>query len=134
NMQSSEARNNASAVIWLEFAGTSFLFTSDVSKSVLERLCNNYKNAVDYFDIGGHTVSLENCNVLQVPDHGSKNAVYAPFYDLVRPEVAVVSTDRADTTNGVYSDLLGCGCENIYSTDDYGTVTIEVTADGYAVV
>ncbi|MDE6868137.1 MAG: MBL fold metallo-hydrolase [Clostridia bacterium] len=133
NMQSVEARGNASAVIWLEFAGTSFLFASDVTQTVLERLCKN-NGADGYFDIGGHTVRLENCNVLQVPDHGSKSAIYTPFYDLVSPEVAVISTDSTDTSNGLHSDLVGCGCENIYSTDKNGTVTIEVTADGYAVV
>lgn len=137
NPQSLEARNNASAVLWLEYSGTSFLFTSDVSNTVLKSLCDKYKNEIiaeDYFNIKGHSVKLENCNVLHVPDHGSKNAVYAPFYDLVKPETAVILTNNVDSENGLLSDITGCGCEKIYRTDKYGTVTIEVTADGYAVV
>ncbi len=134
NPQSSEARNNASAVIWMEYAGTSFLFTSDVSQTVLKKLCDNYKTAADYFDFNGRAVRLENCDVVKVSDHGSKNAVYAPLYDLIKPETAVISTNSVDSANGLFSTLAGCGCEKIYRTDEYGTVTIEVTADDYAVV
>ena len=134
NPQSVEARNNASAVMWLEFAGTSFLFTSDITETVLESLCNNYETADGCFNFKGHSVKLEDCTILQVANHGSKNAVYTPFYDLVRPETAVISTNKVDSTNGLFTDLTGCGCEKIYSTVENGTITIEVTAEGYAVV
>ncbi|MDE7453469.1 MAG: MBL fold metallo-hydrolase [Clostridia bacterium] len=134
NTKSLEARNNASAVMWLEYAGTSFLFTSDVSDTVLKSLCDKYNNETirdDYFSFKGHTVRLENCNVLKVADHGSKNALYTPFYDLTSPDIAVISTNGVSLD--LMSDLGGC-CKNIYRTDEYGTLTIEVTADGCAVV
>ena len=134
NPQSAEARNNASAVIWLEYAGTGFLFTSDVTGSVLKSICADYKTADGYFDFKGHKVTLENCNVLKVANHGSASSVYTPFYDLVKPETAIISTNNIESSNGLLTELVGSGCEKIYRTDEAGTVTIEVTAEGYAVV
>ena len=133
NPQSSVARNNASAVIWLEYAGISFLFTSDITSTVLELLYRNYNDEViaeDYFNIKGHSIKLENCNVLQVPNHGSSNAVYTQFYELLKPEAAVISSKNKSISKVLLTDLEGIGCEKIYRTDEYGTVTIEVTKDG----
>lgn len=129
----------ASAVLWLEYSGVSFLFTSGVTDKVLKKLCENYALESDRYAMqGGHTVRLENCTVLQVPNHGNKNSAYAPFYDLVKPEKAVLSVGkngRDCPSNEALSNALNyTGADNLYRTDIYGTVTIEVKDGVCAVV
>lgn len=131
-------KNNASAVLWLEYAGTSFLFTSDVTDSVLTKICNSYSIEERYAYNGGHTVQLENCNVLKVANHGNKNSAYTPFYELIKPEVAVISVGKngqgCPSQEAMSNAINYTGEEKLYRTDIHGTVTIEVTKDGYAVV
>ncbi|MDE5722299.1 MAG: MBL fold metallo-hydrolase [Clostridia bacterium] len=132
-------KNNASAVLWLEYAGTSFLFTSDVTDSVLMKICDGYSVDKDrYAYNGGHVVSLESCNVLKVPNHGNKSSAYTHFYELTKPEAAVISVGKngqdCPSQEALSNAINYTGEENLYRTDIHGTVTFEVTQDGYAVV
>lgn len=134
---SKEQIDAASAVMWLEYLGTSFLFTSDATDEVLNSLCKYYENDKENFARNGnHTVKLENCNVLQVANHGSKASASSLLYDLVKPETAVISVGE----NGfgcpsvqAVSNAVNYVGEKLYRTDEHGTVTIEVTSAGYAV-
>ncbi len=115
NPLSQSARNNASAVIWLEYAGTSFLFAGDVEKTVLDGMCKTYSV------IGSdYPVKLETCNIFKAAGHGSEKSFCAPFNELIKSEITIISTDGRLTAD--YG--------NAKRTDN-GTVVIEVTADGY---
>lgn len=134
--------NNASAVMWLEYAGTSFLFTSDAEKDALDAVWTSYQicrySGDAYCAIGEYSVCLEECNVVQVAAHGGENSACVAFYDFIAPEMAVISV--GDNGNGcpsqpVLSDVINnVGNEQLYITERYGTVTIEVTVDGYGIV
>ncbi len=121
------ARNNSSAVIWLEFGETAFLFTSDVEAAVLNSVALSYEVAgKDY------PAALEKCKIVQVANHGGETSACAAFYDAISPEAAVISVgDNGAASVKVLSDVMNSVGENLYRTDELGTVTVEVTQSGY---
>lgn len=129
---SKHTRNNSSAVMWLEYAGTPILFTGDVEASVLDKIALSYSVAGD-----DYPVKIETCKIVQVAGHGDSVSACAPFYDLIKSEAAIISVGE----NGggcpsveVLSDVINTVGENLYRTDELGTVTIEVTVNGYKVL
>ena len=126
-------RNNSSAVIWLEYGDTSFLFTSDVETKTLTAIANAYEFAIfegDYF------VPLEKCKVVQLANHGGDASACSLFYDLLSPETAVVSVGENGSGSpsvSVMSDVINSVGNNLYRTDENGNIVIEVTASGYTV-
>ncbi len=138
NPSSEEAKNGASAIMWLQYGKTSFLFTSDATSAVQKNIRNSYSVAGGrYCAIEGHSVNLESCDVLKVADHGSEGSACAELYDLIKPEVAVISVGengRGCPSLNVISDAVNFVKDKLYRTDEHGTVTIEATSDGYSVV
>lgn len=130
NGGSEEAVNNSSAVIWLEYAGTAFLFTSDAGSKVLNGICNSYAVAGE-----DYPVKLENCTVISVSGHGSADSS-AQLYDTAKPEVAVISVGengRGCPSAAAIADAANCVGDNLYRTDG-GAVTIEVNKEGYKII
>lgn len=130
NPTSVQAKNDASAVVWLEYSGTDFLIAGDATDKVLNSLCDSYVLTPDY------AVNLYDCNVIKMPNHGNANSACARLYDLTQPEYAVVSVGE----NGLgcpsveaISNAVNYAGENFYRTDNSGTVTFEVTNEGYAI-
>lgn len=123
-------RNNASAVIWLEYSGTAFLFTSDVEKEILNSVMNSYE-----VDPENYPVNLKKCNIVQLAGHGNADSASALFYDYICPETAVLSVGEngyGSPSVQVISDVLNCGA-NLYRSDEYGNIIIEVNQNGYIV-
>ena len=128
---SKTTRNNSSAVLWLEFGDTAFLFTSDVQKSVLESIILAYLIDPDFYP-----VELEKCKIIQVAGHGDNLSACAEFYDLISPEAAVISV--GENGNGcpsvqVMSDVINNVASQLYRTDEFGNLTIEVSSLGYEI-
>lgn len=128
---SKTTRNNSSVVMWLEYGKTSFLFTSDVETSVLNSIIRSYSlNADDY------PVGLENCNVVQLANHGGEESACAAFYDTINPECAVISVGK--NGNGspsvkAMSDVIQSVGQNLFRTDERGNVVFEVTLADYTI-
>ncbi|MGN0814531.1 MAG: ComEC/Rec2 family competence protein [Candidatus Coproplasma sp.] len=137
---SDENINSASAVLWLEYGETSFVFTSDSSSKSLKRITDEYLNCLalgqDFCPIGSNSVRLEDCDVVTVAGHGGAANTYAAWYAALEPEQAVISVGEnysgcpsaqalADVCNFVSQPLL---------TSERGTIEFFVTADGYNVV
>lgn len=121
------ARNNSSAVIWLEYGETAFLFTSDVEAAVLNSVAISYGVAGN-----DYPAVLEKCKIVQVANHGGEASACAAFYDVIRPEAAVISVgENGAASVKVLSDVINSVGENLYRTDELGTVTVEVTQSGY---
>lgn len=130
---------NASAVMWLEYAGTSFAFTSSAGSAALDGVLTDYeiitKTGGDYAPVGDFSVELEGCDVVSVPGHGSAQCSSAEWYDVLNPDVAVISVGSnysdypsaqalADVCSAVDQPLL---------TQVRGDITITVTAAGYEI-
>lgn len=131
--------NAISAVLWLEYGETSFVFTSDASKGALERIAEEYSQNIalgqDFCPIGNKSVRLEDCDVVTVAGHGGEENTSAAWYAALQPEQAVLSVGEnfsscpsaqalADVCNFVSQPLI---------TSERGTIEIIVTADGYTV-
>lgn len=132
NEDSSDERNinNASAVLWLEYAGTSLLFTSDAGSGVLDGICNSYAVAgTDY------PVKLEDCKIVSVSGHGCGDSS-PKLYDTLKPEAAVISVGdngRGCPSAGAVADVAAAVGENLFRTDINGAVTVEVDKQGYKI-
>lgn len=138
NSSSAEVnRLNASAILWLEYAGTSFVFTSSAGRDALNSVVADYNliTSTDgkYASVGAFSVTLEECDVVSIPGHGRGECSSPLWYDTLNPSVAVISVGEnysgypsaqaiADIGSTVASPVL---------TQAHGDITITVTADGY---
>lgn len=124
--------NNASAVIWLEYKGVGILFLSDAGTQTLKKLCT-----VPEMEVGaGHTVNLKNCNIVQVANHGGEASVCTMFYDLIKPEAAIISVgENGDGSPSlqVMSDVATHVGDKLYRTDKNGAVTVTVKDGAYVI-
>lgn len=123
-------RNNASAVIWLEFGNASFLFTGDVESKILESIALSYE-----IDRENYPADLSKCNVVQIANHGNNASASPSFYDLIKPETAVLSVgDNADGSPSVkvISDVLNTGAD-LKRSDERGNIVFEVSPSGYII-
>lgn len=130
--------NNASAVLWLEYSASAFLFTSDAGTDVLEKIVYEYALCSGvgdrYCPVGNYTVNLSDCDVVQVACHGSEDSACAAFYDTLSPHTAIISLGDDGASTQVLSDVINYVGDELYMTSYYGTVTIEATLSGYSVV
>lgn len=128
---SKTARNNSSAVVWLEYGEFAILFTSDVETKILNAIAQAYEIAVS-----DYPADLKKCKIMQVACHGNAKSACAEFYDLLRPEAAIISV--GENASGcpsvqVMSDVINSVGENLFRTDELGIITIEVTAANYLI-
>ena len=128
---SKSARNNSSAVLWLEYGDTAILFASDVETKILNSITDAYGLIGD-----DYPVKLERCKIVQLVGHGSSFSECAAFYDALSPETAVISV--GENGNGcpsvqAMSDVVNSVGTELYRTDERGNIVIEITATGYAV-
>ena len=130
---------NISAIMWLEYAGTSFAFTSSAGSDALNAVVDDYQTIIQtggrYAPMGDFCVQLENCDIVSVPGHGDDDCTSAQWYDALKPSVAVISVGEnysgypsaqalADIGSAVASPML---------TSTRGDITITVTAQGYTI-
>lgn len=140
--QSATEKNilNASAVIWLSYAGTDFVFTSSAGREALQTILNDYAmmTAVGdkYAPIGGYSVNLGDCDVVQVAGHGSSLCTCAEWYEILSPSAAVLSVG-SNYSDCPSAQALSDVCRQVKEpliTQDRGNITIRVTNDGYSVL
>ena len=86
---------NASAVIWLEYCGTSFAFTSSAGKAALESIVDSYDIMTaagdEYAPIHGYPIDLSDCDIVSVPGHGREECSSPKWYQTLSPSLAVIS-------------------------------------------
>lgn len=129
----------ASAMVWLEYGGTSFAFVSDARADTFKRVVEDYKLhealGTPYCALGEHSVVLPECDVVSVACHGGEDNTYAPWYDLVKPKEAVVNVGENYST---YPSAMALSdvcqyAQPLYTMYD-GNITFIVNADGYTVL
>lgn len=127
--------NNASAALWLECGGVSFLFLGDVNSEIEAKIC------ADYLLTGGQTaagynVRLENCKIVKAANHGKITSACAALYDLIKPETVIISVGengQGCPSQDVISDAQRYAGENLYRTDYCGTVTVTAKDGSYRI-
>lgn len=134
---SEENMFNASAVMWLEYGGTSFAFTSSAGSAALSAIVDDYEIITAAGDLycaaDGRHVELPSCNIVSVPGHGREECTSARWYSLLSPEVAVISVGENYSSYPSAQALADIG-QTVASpvlTSNHGNITIKVTAQGY---
>jgi competence protein ComEC len=84
--------NNDSLVIRIAGSNSSFLFAGDIEEEAEENLSS----------LGNFLRS----DVIKVPHHGGKTSAYKPFFELVSPEVAVISLGKDNTFGHPHAETL----------------------------
>jgi competence protein ComEC len=107
--------NNSGLVLKLHIAGKSILFPADIQEPAERELLND--------------PSKLKSDVLIAPHHGSSEDCTAAFLAAVHPSIIVSSNDRTLTAKQRRFDELAKGYA-LYRTNDYGAITITITADG----
>lgn len=130
---------NASAVTWLQYGKVAFAFTSDARGQTLKNITENYElcKALEqpYCKIGNYSVKLEDCKVLTVPAHGGENNTYAPWYDLTKPECAVLSVGKSFAQYPSLKSLSDvCAYVQPLYTQERGNIVITATKESFTVL
>lgn len=130
----SENIKNASAVIWLEYDGVSFIFLGSSGQAVQKKLIKYYNESG--LEFGGRTIDLTKCDIFKMSDHGSAGGSYAPFTDLIKPHTAILSVGENGMGYPALSALVNAQNNvgnNLYRTDESGTVTVTVNNGRYEI-
>lgn len=129
----------ASIVTWVQYGETAFAFTSDARAETLQTITEKYELSTvlnqPYCKIGNYSVKLEDCKIATVPAHGGANNTYSPWYDMIKPECAVLSIGKNYSSlpsNSSLSDVMRY-TQPLY-TQEKGNIVISVTASGYFVL
>lgn len=125
----SEKENYYSAVIWLDYFGSSALFTGDAPQAVEEALIRDAEFGM--FDDRG--VDLKSTEILKVAHHGSEDATSADFLDYLNVKTAVISCGAKNAYNHPTTAVLNRLHErnvDTYRTDFKGYVTVTMKTSG----
>ena len=131
--------DNASVVIWLQYAGTSFMFLSDAGKDVQTKIADSLLLEDGRVLVDGNEVSLSYCNVIKASNHGSSNYTHSALYGLLLhadKSAAIVSVGKnakSSPSNIEINFIKQYVGDNLYRTDKDGTVTVTVTAHDYKI-
>lgn len=125
-----------SAVIWLEYAGAGFLFTSSANSDEGALIADGYllSKAVgeSFCKVGDFAVNLENCKVIQLSSHGAKDGAAIPLFGIANPDCSVISV--GENGEGLPSmDALSLALNDgkkLYRTDEHGDITLSVSVGG----
>lgn len=139
--------NNASAVVWLEYAGRSLLLTGDIASEVEEKL------AADYGILGSACFerefetawgekmtlapALDRLDFLKAAHHGSAASSSETFLRLTSPAAAFISSGAGNPyghpAQETVKRLTDAGAQ-IYRTDELGSIVLTIAKDGtYAI-
>ncbi len=126
--------NNASAVVYLEYAGVRFLFTGDAQMQVETSLLQRYKSD-GYKRYYGDRVVLESIDFLKISHHGANDASSQEFLQALQPKNAVISVGgnnfyghpATSTINRIITANPNC---NVLRTDVYGSISVFVSSNG----
>jgi len=111
------AANNDSLVLKIKGTNTSFLFAGDVEEEAEENL----------IFLGKWLKS----DVIKIPHHGGKTSAYRPFFEVVSPQVSVISVGRGNAFCHPHEEILDAlQGARIFRTDLDGAVKVRDSKKG----
>ena len=129
NTEEDAENNQSSAVVWLDYQGTSALFTGDAPKETETILLRDDKLSL----FAERGVQLSSTEILKVAHHGSKYSTHLEFLQYLNVKTAVISSGKDNSyghpTKEVLDRLQEVNSE-IYRTDTAGNIMITVFKDG----
>lgn len=137
------AENDASAVLWLEYAGRSVLFTGDIGSAVEEKLVRDYAALGEQLfsrtaltDWGTEVTlspDLRSVDFLKAAHHGSAGSSSQEFLGFVSPEAAFISAGAGNGYGHPAAETLDrfyAAGADVYRTDELGSIILTIGADG----
>ena len=138
-----EDDNESSAVVWLEYAGRSLLFTGDAGEETEAALADLFSvlgpEALAYpAETSGGTVwlapDLASLDFLKAGHHGSAGSTGEALLAAARPEAVFFSAGAGNAyrhpAHSVAARIREHGSAAMYRTDELGTVTLTVRRGG----
>lgn len=126
--------NDASCVLWLQYAGNGILFLGDVGGVVQSKVVRTMRMEDKTFILGDNVLKFGKCAAVKTSNHCGPDSVCAPLYDFIAPSAAIITVgDNAQSSPSI-EDIailqLYVGDE-IYRTDIHGTITINMDSANY---
>ena len=112
--------NNQSMVIRADYGESSVLFTGDIEAPAERALVSSAGDDIE-------------TDVLKIPHHGSKGAVYDKFFDNCSAEFAIISVGENNQYGAPSDDMLECLRKyksTIFRTDLDGTIEVTLGKNG----
>ncbi len=126
---------NASAIVWLQYKGNAFVFSSDAGAQALSSVCIKYdlsRLVGDKFcKIGNFDVKLGDCDVVTVPAHGAERTAESEWYRALDPSYAVLSVGENFSllpSDKALADV--CAYVSPLYTSENGNISFRATEDG----
>ena len=133
-----EAMNNASAVMWMEYAGRGIFYASDVGGTVLSEIAQTYTLLQElgdpdgYFSFEGHKIDFSACAAYKVAAHGHEDSRCTELADLLSPDISIISVGENNASGcpsaAVVTDLIAHG--KIYMTQYAGDILLSADGEG----
>ena len=125
--------NTFSCVIIMEYTGVKFVLTGDNPKEILQKMVD-----IDYQNIRN---KIGNANVLLAPHHGRENGYCEDFFQLVNPELTVVSDKHIEHNSQENTAVsykgrgkqIGDERRYVLTTRNDGTIFFNVESNKYVV-
>lgn len=121
------SENNVSAVIWLDYHGTSAIFAGDISSTVEDKLIEDAELGL----LEG--VELHATELVKVAHHGSNSSTSDAWLSYLHAKDAIVSCGVGNLYGHPAQELLtrlSAHGVTTYRTDANGTIVATIAADG----
>lgn len=126
-----EDDNDTSAVIWLDYKGTSALFLGDASSKIESKLITNHRLGLT------PKADLSSTEILKVAHHGGEESTSKELLDYLNVETAILSYGQENLyqhPSSAVMERLAVANTNIYQTARNGHIMVTMKPNGtYAV-
>lgn len=122
---------DASAVMYLSYAGVNVLLTGDVTRKREKRLAEEYGTLNTVFDRGEYKVRLDETDILLAPKHGANSGSSKEWLSLLRPQTTVILCNQNEVPSGAAIERIAESSGEVLRTDELGAVMITLKEGGY---
>ncbi len=124
---------DASAVLYLTYAGVDVVLAGGVSAERAGRLVSEYRMLNEVFDRGEYKVRLENTQILCASPGKDQSFANTEWLSLLSPGLCVLSCNEAKSPAPEVIENLAVYSPKVCRTDEFGSVMITIKDGDYTV-
>lgn len=132
----SENVDAASVVLWIDYSGHGFLFLSDATKKVQDKIAQTMKLEGGKYFFDGIEFTYSDCAVVKTANHCAADSVGEILYDLIKPAASIISVGQNAKNSPSAEEIavLRLFCESgVLRTDESGTITVTISAEKFTI-